>query len=385
MPDITFSCPSCKQGFEAPAEMADTMVECPTCKEMILVPRQGNQLEALAVKTPPHSPEKDVLPLNKYPCSHCNQPLAVPGKESRHVQCPNCNAFSIVPALGAETAKTSEPPSNPPISKAVPTPKATVMSVTSKHSPKEPDIKAKVSGKPQSSIPTANNRVSIEKGASLKIDPNAFGNGKSNHRTVVVGVSLAVVFIAGVLVAGVSSAWYMSRQNTGVTSTPIQAAPTAVPATRQQGQTAAEEAKRQEQARVAARTITVSVNVTNRYNERVVIKFDAMILMKYDENIKSRLDRLFGIMTEIDEKNSKACLDDAEKASKDFGIAVLKMDKLSCVNKLFDVAVKQGRLIGGKFDQQTAIPECDPDKYVLLAQGTYDAQHLVWVVPTAIP
>lgn len=48
MPDLEFSCPSCQQSLEAPAEMAGETVECPNCGQVMLAPGPAREEATLA-------------------------------------------------------------------------------------------------------------------------------------------------------------------------------------------------------------------------------------------------------------------------------------------------------------------------------------------------
>jgi len=57
MSDIRFSCPSCGQSIEAPAELASQLIDCPNCKETIEVPLRTRPVH---VAEPPTEPSRPV-------------------------------------------------------------------------------------------------------------------------------------------------------------------------------------------------------------------------------------------------------------------------------------------------------------------------------------
>jgi len=56
MPDVSFSCPNCRQHLDAPPEMAGEVVSCPSCQKNIRVPEQVQRVPVTPKQTRPPQP-----------------------------------------------------------------------------------------------------------------------------------------------------------------------------------------------------------------------------------------------------------------------------------------------------------------------------------------
>ena len=81
MPDISFACPSCNQGLEAPEDMEGQAVECPACRKTMTVPGLEDGSDPGAVESPVEAAKPEAIQA----CPGCKSDMAVDA-----VLCLNC-------------------------------------------------------------------------------------------------------------------------------------------------------------------------------------------------------------------------------------------------------------------------------------------------------